>query len=49
MFSDKEEKVVEAEKVELNAGEVGWTGFGSSKWPFLQQETAEKATNRKRC
>lgn len=43
IFSDKEEKGVEADGVELDSRGVAWTGFDSSRWPFLQQEDSRKS------
>lgn len=48
ILSDEEEKGVEAEGVELDSEGVAWAGFDSSHWPFLQRETAERATDKKR-
>ena len=43
IFSDEEEKGVEAEGVELDSGGVAWAGFDSSHRPFLQQGDSRKS------
>lgn len=43
IFSDEEEKGVEAEGVELDSEGVAWAGFDSSHRPFLQQGDSRKS------
>lgn len=43
IFSNEEEKGVEAEGVELDSGGVAWAGFESSHRPFLQQGDSRKS------
>lgn len=43
IFSDEEEKGVEADGVDLDSGGVAWTGFDSSHRPFLQQGDSRKS------
>lgn len=43
IFSDEEEKGVEADGMELDSGGVAWAGFDSSHRPFLQREDSRKS------
>lgn len=43
ILSEREGRGIKADGVELDSGVVAWTGFDSSRWPFLQQEDSRKS------